>query len=465
MVYFFCDIQRRRKMLKQTNTRNSLINKIVHTLWGGLHGAELKKYILLAIGFFFLIGPYWILKILKDIVFINTVGAKFIPDVKNLSLILTLPLVLIYSKLVDIMSKERMIYAMIFVYGSLGLLFVYFLQHPTIGVANEVTDPTRLMGWFFCLYVDSFISLMLALYWSFINDIATPESAERGYALVIFGSQFGGLIFIIIGQLLSHDPTHYTTSVPLLALIAVLSLIIIAPLTYFLHKTVGNNGLQSYEDRLNLKQEKTKVGFFEGLKVILTHPYVLGIFGLIVFHEFISTLMNYQMARTLEATFSDKGVISKWMFEYGVSIQIIASLFALLGTSYFQRKLGTRFCIIAYPLLLGTSIVWYLYNPNLHTIFCVMLIAKAINLAFNQPVKEVLYIPTSKNIKYKSKIWIDMFGLRFAKAAGSSVNKVIGASLSGCSIVALPLIGIWIFLGNTIGRYYQKTIDNKKLID
>ncbi len=443
-----------------------MVNKIVTALWGDLRGDELKKFILLAVGFFFLIGPYWILKTLKDSIFINTVGTAWQPDVKILSLVFTLPLVLIYSKLVDIMSKEKMIYSMVLIYGTIGLLFVYFFYHPTIGLANQVASPSRVLGWAFCLYVDSYISLMLTLYWSFINDVTTPESAGKGYALVIFGSQLGGLVFILLGKALAADTTLYATRAPLSALIAVLSLLLIAPLTYYLHKTVNKETLKSYEEKLNLNvPEKESVGFLEGLRVILTHYYVLGIFGLIFFHELISTIMSYQMMARAKATYVDSGLVNKFLFDYGVAIQIIACLFSLLGTSYFQRKFGTRFCIVVYPILLGTSILWYLFNPSLNTIFYVMLIAKAVNLAFNQPAKEVLYIPTSKNIKYKSKVWIDMFGLRFAKGAGSSINKVIGSCLSTSGIVVMSFIGLWIMLSNTIGNYFQKTIDEKKLID
>jgi AAA family ATP:ADP antiporter len=34
----------------------------------------------------------------------------------------------------------------------------------------------------------------------------------------------------------------------------------------------------------------------------------------------------------------------------------------------------------------------------------------------------ILYIPTTKDVKFKAKSWIDMFGGRAAKSVGSMIN-------------------------------------------
>lgn len=443
-----------------------MLHRIIRLLWGDLRGDELKKFLMLAAGFFFLIGPYWLLKTLKDSIFVNTVGPEHHPTVKILSLLLSLPLVLCYSKLVDILSKEKMVYLLVSLYGTLGMVFVYFLYHPTIGLQNTTTDSSRLLGWLFFLYVESYISLMISLYWAFINDVTTPESAKKGYGLIIFGSQLGGLLFTILGNVLAADAALYTSRAPLISLIAILCLLMMAPITYLLHNRVNKENLKSYQDRVNY-QGKTKEGisFLEGLKVILTHPYVAGIFSLIFFHELISTVMDYQMKWLAKSTYVDPGLVNKFFFDYALAVQAIACAFALVGTSFFQRRFGITFCIVAYPLLLGVSILWYFINPNLQTIFYVMLIAKAINFAFNQPAKEVLYIPTSKDIKYKSKAWVDMFGLRFAKGAGSTINKLAGQALGVTGFIVVGFIGIWVMLANIIGKHFQKAVNEKRVID
>ena len=176
-----------------------MVKKIIRFLWGDLDHNELKKFILLAFGFFFLVGSYWPLKTLKDSIFANIVGVSYQPIAKVLSLFIFFPLVLIYSRLVDVFSKEKMVYILVTFYAFFGFIFIALFYHPIIGLGNTQPSYDRVLGWAFFLYVESYISLMMALFWSYTNDITSPESAKKGYGLIIFGTQFGGFLLTFLG--------------------------------------------------------------------------------------------------------------------------------------------------------------------------------------------------------------------------------------------------------------------------
>jgi len=444
--------------------------KIIQALWGDLKGNELKKYGLLGLGFFFLIGSWWPLKTLKDSIFVNTVGPLNLPLAKFASVCLFFPIVLLYSKLIDVYSKEKLIYFFITVYMTIGLILVYYLAHPTIGLANTQLDPTRLLGWLFYLFTESYISLMLSLYWSFINDITTPESAKRGYSLIIFGTQLGGFLFTLVGYYVSHDPTLYTSRAPMLALISVLLFSVLGVIVYILEHVIGRENLVSYEERVKpdeapVKPEERNIRFLDGLVTLITHPYVAGIFILIFFQEIVTTMMGFQLSLLAKSTYQVPGLVNKFFFDFALCVQTIACIFSLVGTSFFQRKMGMRFCLVSYPAFLGIFIVAYMIHPTLQTIFYVMLMAKALGYALNRPATEMLYIPTSKNIKYKSKAWIEMFGLRFAKASGSMLNRVIGPVVLLTGSIALISIAMWTLLANKLGKVFKKAVTNKEIIE
>jgi AAA family ATP:ADP antiporter len=448
-----------------------MANKIIRALWGDLHGEELKKYALLAMGFFFLIGSFWPLKTLKLSIFLNTVGPLQLPYVKLASVMIFFPLVLLYSKLVDIFKKENLIYLFISVYTMLGLVFVYFLAHPSIGVANTVVSPNRIIGWAFYLFCESYIDLGMALYWSFVNDLATPESAKKGYGLLMFGSQLGGLLFTIIGSALAYDTTLYAQRVPLIALISVLMFIMIAVAVALLTRLVGTTSLKGYTTQQTLTVDEKKkeaseaVSFIGGLTFLLKHPYVMSIFGLVFFQEVALTVMDYQLSLLVATTYTDPGHINKFSFEFSLAVQAVSCFFALVGTSFFHRKFGIRSALICYPIGIGLFVGWYLLNPTLWTAFYVMLVARALGYALNQPTRETLYIPTSRAIKYKSKAWIDMFGKRFAKGSGSVVNGIIGSALTLAGGFTLGVIALWIGLASVVGSTFNKTIAQDKLIE
>jgi AAA family ATP:ADP antiporter len=111
--------------------------------------------------------------------------------------------------------------------------------------------------------------------------------------------------------------------------------------------------------------------------------------------------------------------------------------------------------------------------PVLGVAFWVMAISKGINYALGQPSKEQLFIPTSKDAKYKSKAWIDMFGSRSAKAAGSAFKggskalaKLFGAAASdlflGATSVAV-CIG-WFFVTLFLGRKHKQAVEHNEVV-
>jgi ATP:ADP antiporter, AAA family len=143
----------------------------------------------------------------------------------------------------------------------------------------------------------------------------------------------------------------------------------------------------------------------------------------------------------------------------------VACLFGLFGTSYFQRTFGVRFSLMIYPILLGIFIATYMVFPTLFLIAAVVIVAKAIYFVFNMPAKEMLYIPTSKEIKYKAKAWIDMFGMRFGKGTGALLNDIAGPWVMFTGIVSLAIICIWTSVANVVGTMFNDATKREESIE
>ena len=92
----------------------------------------------------------------------------------------------------------------------------------------------------------------------------------------------------------------------------------------------------------------------------------------------------------------------------------------------------------------------FLYTDVL-TIFGVMLIIKATSYSLNNPIKEILYQPTTDAIKTKCKSWIDTFGQRGCKTVGSLLIIVFAGDVN-------KLVDLSTFVGAILGVYNLKTI-------
>jgi AAA family ATP:ADP antiporter len=118
-----------------------------------------------------------------------------------------------------------------------------------------------------------------------------------------------------------------------------------------------------------------------------------------------------------------------------------------------------------------------LSNPGLSVIFWIMVLAKGFNYALNQPSIQQLYIPTSKDSRYKAKAWSDMFGSRSAKAMGSTINatkkKFVSAigPIDGAirflrisSYISLVLVVVWFIIAPILGRVCKRAVDKDETV-
>ena len=113
-----------------------MITALIQYFYPDIKHDEIKKISLLALAFLFTIGTYWLMRLLKDLVLYklafpetlgwsHDTGRLWIPTVKTLSPIFVLVLVMIYSKLVDIFEKHKLMYV-------IALFYMIFFSIITI---------------------------------------------------------------------------------------------------------------------------------------------------------------------------------------------------------------------------------------------------------------------------------------------------------------------------------------------
>lgn len=429
--------------------QGTLQYRIVRALWGDLSGEELKKFIFLAAASFCLIGAFWPLKPLRETIFLDMVGSAHLLTAKQVTVVFCVPLVYLYTKLVDFFSKQALMYAVLAIFSSLGLFFAYAFADPVMGVANTTVNSNRIIAWAFYLFVDSYLTIMMTIFWSFVSDITTTESAKKGYGMIVFGSQSGGLLFSFLSTLLIADTTQYVSRVPVLIFLSIGLFVTLGLVIWMMTRTLSPEALQGET------KDTPSVGFFEGMKTLLVHPYVTALFGLVVLQEGVTTIMDYQFRCAIEAAYA-VGSRASFIFGYSLVLQIIACAFAFFGTSFVHRTFGTRACLVAYPVALLAVTTVYYFTGHPYILIGYMLIAKSLHYALNQPVKDSLYTVTSREIKYKSKAWIDAFGMRFSKYGGSELAKHIGRNTQTVALSVMGGVVLWIVLAYGVGTRNER---------
>ena len=459
-----------------------MLQRIVSALWGKFESkAEMQKFGFLATIFGLIIGTYWTLRPIKDSIFHAIVHINYQPMAKGLSLFCIVPLILIYNKLLDIYPRHKVFYILISIYAAMAFMFYFIFSNPTYGLDNTVASPWRLIGWVWYVYVESFGSLLVALFWAFTTDTTKPEAARRGFPLIALFGQMGN----ILGPLLLNTRRLNLSNSAPLVLIAGFVMLATGVLFYFFMSATPQEQLVSYEgegegeEKKEDKKEESEPGFFEGLKLLLTEGYLLGIFAIIAIYEVIVTVFDYHFKYTVMSTFATEAEQSAYLSNYGVWTGIVATTCILLGINSIQRILGMRASLLLLPILVtGAVIVLKFYPFSIGIAFWVMVLAKAINYALNQPTLKQLYIPTTKDTKYKAQAWIEMFGSRGSKGVASILNFLRGnffiakyGMTSGVlyfmtlsTIASMGFIGLWLFVALYVSKTYDKAIKEDKVV-
>lgn len=441
------------------------LKKVATALWGKFESKEeIKKFGLLAFIFGIIIGVYWTLRPLKDGIFGAVVGFKgYQPYAKMLSLVLIVPLLILYNKLIDKYPRQKVFYILCGTYGAIALAFYFLFSMPDIGLANTVASPTRIIGWLWYVYVESFGSLIVALFWAFTSDITMPEAAKRGFPLIFLFGQIGN----ICGPLYLTAATFgFATSAPIILILACLMFALVALLWVFM-KITPKSQLTGFEDVAKESDEPVKeAGFLDGLKLLLSHKYLLGIAAILIFFEIIVTMFDYQFKVLVMNTFSVEKDVTAYLSQYAVWTGIVSTACVLFGINNIQRKLGMAVSLVLMPIIIAFAVIVLRISPVIGVAFWIMVVSKAINYALGQPSLKQAYIPTSKDSKYKAQSWIEAFGGRSSKAIGSWVNTFGGASyyLMMSSVISLGITGLWVFIAIFIAKTYNKAVKENKII-
>lgn len=465
-----------------------MFERAVSIFWPDLKGQELRKFSLLATIFSLIIGSYWLLRLLKNTLLYKIAypvslgwsaghGRDMQPTLKFWSPIVVIALILIYSKLVDRFEKQKLFYIICTFYTLLfGVITALLAMRHFWGDAFLGRPVLVALGWVSYFAIESFGSLVVALFWSFTASITDSEAAKRGYPIIATCAQFGAIVGSF--PMLFLERMGGIWRLFLVATIAVIGVMFLV--RYFMHTTPAS---QMIGNKAAHATEKEKEGFWWGLVsgfvLLVTRPYLLGVLIVSTVYEVISQIVEYQMQSyaTIYPEYSTEAGFAKFQGIYGVGANSLSFLMALLGISYLMKRFGLRFCLFFFPISLGLAVIllYAFFNTGptpgelLWATFAIMMVAKGLGYAVNNPVKEIMYIPTSKDVKFKSKGWIDTFGSRTAKQAGAGVTDAFKYNLSDLmfygTMFSLGLTGVWLVAAFYVGLKNKKLVAEGKIVE
>lgn len=444
------------------------------------------KFFFLSIAFFFVIGGYTVAKELKDSIFVSIVGRTYVPTAKILAMFVLIPAIFFYSIMVDKVRRYQLLAFYSAFFGIFGIIFAWMLGHPTIGLSNTDSSPYRIFGWIFYFFVEGYSPFVVSVFWAFANSITSPQGAKNNYAYMVSASKLGGMLsaavawYVFSLNAACDNGSPFDVFAHQIVLVMSSCMLLFVPVViYFLMKKVPGKYLHGYEavyqaekKQQDKKEETEKIsvgGMFSGLILLLRYPYVMGIFGMVFFYEVIATILSYLRLGVAQSYSMNISQVSAFLFKLMFIMHLVGFVMSLFGTSNLLKRLGERTCLLLIPLLSGGLLCYLMVETTPLAITSAFILLKAVNYAFAWPIRESLYIPTTKEIKFKAKSWVDAFGSKFAKASGSTFNSIT-ASLGPTMMLPVHsfffafMVSLWFLVAFLLGIRFDRAIDRNEVI-
>jgi len=401
---------------------------------------------LLLFSYFFLItAPYTIIKALRNSELLDAYGEKALPPAYLLTAILTGFVVVLHSKIQVRISKRLLILSSLVFFILTGMLFWLFF--PSAG------DWLRLVYW---PWANILVVVLMTHFWITVNEIFNPREARRLIGFFgsggLLGGVFGGLLVKLLAEVIS---THLLLFA--FAMFIVCIFVIRAIFSYA-------EKLPQYDKPEKTKKELPnthKLGFIDSFHTVRKNHYLVLIALLVTVSLIVSTSIDFQFNALVHDTIKSKDNMTAFYGLFYSLLMLFAFFLQLLMTSKLIKRFGIKITLFLYPLILFIGSIGIAFAPLLGMAIFLKGSEKSLSLSLNQSIREILYIPVSPELKFKAKVFIDMFLNRFAKGICAILLFILTyfhLGISYISILSIVFLGIWVILNLKISLEYVSIV-------
>jgi ATP/ADP translocase/HEAT repeat protein len=382
---------------------------------------EVRSALFLFFQFFLITFTFYIIKAVKES-FVISVNPAWWPYADLITAVLIGFVIAFNARLLARLPRRAYASSTLIFFASnlLFFWFVFWLNTRRTFIISSLL-PLAQRSWvpfvfIFSFWSDIFIAMSVTQFWIGVNDFFNPHQAKRIIGFLVTGGLLGG----IGGSLLTSRLVH---------LINPVNLILVCP-AILLGMLVLVNSLHKEREKTRAGPEAdqaraaTGIGYLESFRTVRGNRYLRILAGVLASAMVIGQLVKYQFNFMVKAQGWDKSTQTSFIATFFLAILVLSTIFHLATTGQVLKKFGIRLALLIAPsvLLLGSLAVFLIPASGLLVWACLLRGSdRAFDTTISQSVRELLYIPVPADIKYKAKIFIDMFVNKFGAGLGAAL--------------------------------------------
>jgi len=441
-----------------------------------VHRGEGLKAIVLALNIFLLMTSYYIIKPVREALILGEEGAVAKSYLVAGMAILLVFIIPAYAKLVDRLGRERLI----------GGVTAFFIACMVLFWALSRTDVPKL-GMAFFIWVGIFNVMIIAQFWSFANDVYKNEAGKRLFPIVAAGGSIGAAVGSwVAGKLLSFLGVYE------LLLVSASLLGVCIALTVWVDRLGDDEGAAAKSpDPAPQADEHKSMGF----DLLWKHKYLGLIALLVLILNLVNTNGEYILGQLAEDTYraetetavaaalaaggplmfgddelgdpNDEEVQGEYLgrslgsfystFFFWVNVLGVA--FQLLLVGRLVKYGGIKAALFMLPIIAFGTYALILALPVLAYARVGKTFENGTDYSVNNTVRHMLFLPTSREIKYKAKQAVDSFMQRAGDLASAGVvfaGTSLSLGIAGFAALNLVVVGVWVMVALAIVRLHRR---------
>ena len=486
-------------MAKKEN--KSLLEKLLG-LFAEVKAGEGLLAIIMTLNIFLVLNAYYVLKPIRDSLITNAVlfgitGDELAAYLQAVMAFLLLFVVRGYGQLASRVNRIKLLNLTTSFVVACVLLFYVLLRILKIDGAGIAIAYFVWLG-----IINVFI---IAQFWSYANDIYTEKQGKRLFAIIAIGQATGA----IFGSWLSKTYGVKYTFVLLFSAAVVLAFCQI--LYNVINKRVADHGTGAVEEEETAtNQVEEPLSKDGGFQLVLRSKYLLYIALMILVANLVNTTGEFLIKNTFRAEsakyYPDDMYTEGWVARVEAGEQELPDKFAKsnvvvianenareeelktlrkgFGTSFFGsfyfwvnlcvaiiqmflvsrifKFLGVRMALFALPLIAVAGNLFFGFVGTLLALRISKTAENSTDYSLQNTVKQALFLPTTREEKYKAKAATDTFFVRLGDALSAGLvalgTYVLLFSREQFAFANVALGVVWIFICIKLFREHKRLV-------
>jgi AAA family ATP:ADP antiporter len=410
-------------------------------VFGDVRAGEGAAVLLMCLNVFLLLMAYYILKTVREPLILLAGGAElksYAAGAQALTLVGYVPL---YGWFAQKLPRQKFLAAVILFF--VGCIQLFYLGHRA---------GLPYLGFVFFVWVGIFSLTTIAQFWSYANEIYTRPEGDRLFPLIAIGSTAGAPLGAAVAEWLFGRGLSPFRMMQIAAAVLLIHLVLYRVIAARMGARPGRPA-----------EEPIKSG--NGFALVLRSRYLRLVALLLVILNIVNTVGEYILGQAvvaqadarqaLDAAFDKQAYIGTFYGHYFLLTNLAAIVLQAFVVSRVVRRFGMRGAVFALPLVALCAYGSAAFGAALGALLYLKVAENSTDYSLMNTAKQMIWLPTSREEKYKAKQAIDTFFVRTGDMLAAGVvfigthlvdRGVPGFARLNMSFVFLSMLVAWLLL-------------------